>query len=190
MKHRTVVMLSLFVTSHAVLAFDVAGLKPGMSRAETAKVLAPLFPAQEALETSTAQNETALFNVNAYDTGCSANTCLAQYSEQNLQTRMTIRSASVAASFNREDRLESIRLERLTMPASGQCTADVESALASSVARFGEPANSSRMSRSGIETHRHQWGDCATGGECFLLEYSCGRRGEATITHTLSNYRG
>jgi len=188
MNPRILVMLSLFVTSHAALAFDVAGVKSGMGRAETAALLAPLFPAEEALAPSAAHGKTGFFNIHAYDPNCQANTCLAQYAEQSMETRATVRSASVTASFNQEDRLESIRLERLTMPTRGQCASEVTSTFESTVARFGEPAHSSRMSRGGIETHQHQSGNCAAGGECYMLEYSCGRRGEVTIVQTLSNF--
>lgn len=175
--------LVLFQTVHAA---DVLGLQPGTDRSEAARVLAPLFPTEQALKPSA--TNTRFFNVTAYDAACKSNQCLAQYSEQRVDNRNTVRSESVGASFTRKDRLESLRHESMTLVADGKCQAELDAKIAAILTRAGKPAHESVLRRGGVEIRMRQWAGCASGGECLIVESSCGLRGEATLVQSVSNF--
>lgn len=182
---RKLLCLPLLLLIQNAQALDVLGLTPGAGRAEVAKVLAPLFPAEKALKPSAPG--TAFYNVAAYDSACQFKSCAGTYSERNPQTRNTVRSENVGANFTRKDRLESIRYERMIVAADGKCPTELASQVAAIVAKAGKPAHESTMRRGGTEIAMAQWAGCASGGECFMLESSCNNKGEATVVQTLSN---
>lgn len=167
-------------------AFELLGLAPGAGRAEVAEALAPLFPAEEALQPAAVGNR--FVNVSPYDPACEAPTCMAQHSEQGADAATVLRSAAVSVSFTRKDRLEHIRHETLQRLPVERCAAELAAQVAAIHARAGQPALESSSRRGGLEITRQQWAGSSAGGECLMLEFSCGRQGEASLAQTLSNF--